>query len=189
MGKSRFLNLSSILLLDYLILLVKSLVLKYCLDDPNCVDKELPTSQLLNMFVSACAQLECRFFCVHVCPAPFGVCGSMWSHKAQEMLLNPCHKPAEVTSQSALLIRPVQVWMGVHICSILPRHRLHYPFLCFIVFPNSFWLHCFSIMKRNNFQSCPQRPRVTCRYITPLYFSLSAFSKGIVDLINKTEEC
>lgn len=40
---------------------------------PNCIDKELPTFQCLNMFASAYAPLDCWFLHVHLCLAPFDV--------------------------------------------------------------------------------------------------------------------
>lgn len=100
-GKSRLLNPSA-LLLDCLTLTGKRPVLKYYSDYLSCVDRELPTRQCLDAFASAYAPLEYWFLCVPVCSAPCDICGRVWSHKAQEMLQNPCCPSAEVTSQSAL---------------------------------------------------------------------------------------
>lgn len=159
----------------------------------------------------------------------------VWSHKAQEMLLTPCHKSVEVTSQSALLVWPVLSVDGHRYLCCPPHTQVAH--LGFPMFLNPFYLRCFSTTKKNNFQSCPQRhtsgnaivllyfrhctvcvmcrlarpgihlkqvkycknsvkevlfyivrPGVACRYITLLSYSVSAFSKVIVDFVNKAGE-
>lgn len=72
------------------------------------MDKEFRTFQCLNMFASAYALLDCWFLCMCAFLRLVSVvlCGEwedIFSHKAREVLLSPCHKSAEVNFQSVLL--------------------------------------------------------------------------------------
>lgn len=140
------------------------LVLSYYLDYLKCIDKKLPAFQC--MFASAYTPLDGRFLCVHLCLALSGVHSALWwvgkcrffSHKAGEMFLHPCYK----VSRSRLSVCPscmARLTMDErwYLCSTPHPQAAHFTLWKCTGFLNNFFLHCFSTIKRNIFQSCPKK--------------------------------